>query len=167
MKRAVLALALGFAGIALPPAAADDLDGVQISRFSDKPVPRFESLRHDKVNGRIGPGTEYGVRWEYKRRGLPVLILKESGNWRFVRDHTGGEVWMEKNQLSETRKAVTLGDVTLKAGRADDSRDIAAVGPGVLVELGECERDMCQVNTSKYHGWVPRGQLWGATATKG
>lgn len=167
MKRAVLALALALASPVLPSVSAESLDDVQISRFSNKPVPRFESLRHEKVNGRIGPGKDYGVRWEYLRRGLPVLILKESGDWRYVRDHAGDEVWIEKTQLSDTRKALTLGTFALKAGRASDSRDLAAIGPDVLVELGECEREACRVTAGKYRGWAPRAQLWGADATKG
>lgn len=167
MKRAVLALALAFAVPLGPPASAKSLDEVQISRFSGKEVPRFEALRHEKVNGRIGPGKDYAVRWEYLRRGLPVLILKESGDWRYVRDHTGDEVWIEKTQLSDARRALTLAAFALKAGRAGDSRDIASIGPDVLVELGDCEREVCQVTAGKYKGWAPRPKLWGATATKG
>lgn len=167
MKRAVLALALAFALTGLPSASAGSLEEVQISRFSGKEVPRFESLRHEKVNGRIGPGRDYAVRWEYVRRGLPVLILKESGDWRYVRDHAGDEVWIEKTQLSDARKALTRDAFALKAGRAADSREIAMIGKDVLVTLGDCERDACQVTAGRYQGWAPRDLLWGATATKG
>lgn len=167
MKRAVLALALALASPILPSVSAESLDEVQISRFSGKEVPRFESLRHEKVNGRIGPGRDYAVRWEYLRRGLPVLILKESGDWRYVRDHSGDEVWIEKTQLSDARKALTRDTFALRAGRAADSREIASIGPDVLVELGECEQKACQVTAGKYQGWAPRELLWGSTATKG
>ncbi len=167
MKRAVLALAFLVAGPALPPAAADSLPEPQVSRFSGKPVPRFETLRFGKVNGRTGPHRDYKVAWEYARKGLPVLILKESGDWRYVQDPVGDEVWIEKNQLTGPGNALTRSAFILKAGRASDSADVAEIGPNVLVGLGTCDESMCQVTADRFRGWAPREQLWGASATKG
>ena len=167
MKRAVLALALLTAGHGVLPALADGAGEVQISRFSGKPVPRFESLKHEKVNGRKGPGEDYQVRWEYARKGLPMLIIKESGDWRYVRDPMGDEVWIKKTQLSSQPNALTLGDFVLKAGRAGDSSEVAKVPAGAVVSLESCDEDLCQVRAGKYRGWAPRDQLWGATATNG
>lgn len=167
MKRAVLALALVMGGPLMLPVAADPLPEVQISRFSKKPVPRFEALRHEKVNGRVGPSEDYKVQWEYVRKGLPVLILKESGDWRYVRDPNGDEVWIKGNQLNARQTALTQGAVVLRAGRAPDSASVANVAAGVLVELQACEENLCQVTVGGYRGWAPREQLWGATATKG
>lgn len=165
MKRAVVALAFVMAG---PAAAFAETPGeVVISRFSGKPVPRFETLKHESVNGRRGPSEDYKVQWEYARKGLPMLIVKESGDWRYVQDPDGDEVWIKKTQLAGQQNALTTGDFVLKAGRAADSEDVAAVGAGVLVGLGTCEAAMCQITADGYRGWAPRGQLWGATATKG
>ena len=165
MKRAVLALAVLMAG----PAAtfAETKGEVMISRFSGKPVPRFETLKHEKVNGRKGPSEDYKVQWEYARKGLPMLIVKESGGWRYARDPDGDEIWIKKTQLAGQQHALTTGDFVLKAGRAADSEGVAAVGAGVLVQLGTCDAAMCQITADGYRGWAPRGQLWGATATKG
>jgi SH3-like domain-containing protein len=167
MKRAVLALAFVMAGPAAAPASAETQGEVMISRFSGKPVPRFETLKHEKVNGRNGPSEDYKVQWEYARKGLPMLIVKESGDWRYVRDPDGDEVWIKKTQLAGQQNALTTGDFVLKAGRAADSKDVAAVAAGVLVQLGPCDAAMCQITADGYRGWAPRDQLWGATATKG
>lgn len=167
MKRAVLALAVLVACPALPPAAADSLPEPQVSRFSGKPVPRFETLRFQKVNGRTGPSTDYKVAWEYALKGLPVLIVKESGDWRYVRDPLGDEVWIEKNQLTGPGHALTRDAFVLKAGRAGDSAAVAEIGANVLVGLGACDETMCQVTAGGFRGWAPREHLWGATATKG
>ena len=164
MKRAVLALAVLMAG---PAAFAETQGEVMISRFSGKPVPRFETLKHERVNGRKGPSEDYKVQWEYARKGLPMLIVKESGDWRYARDPDGDEIWIKKTQLAAQQNALTTGDFVLKAGRAADSADVAAVGAGVLVQLGTCYAAMCQITADGYRGWAPRGQLWGATATKG
>lgn len=167
MKRAVLALAVLLALPSLPPALAEAEDSPQISRFSGKPVPRFETLKHEKVNGRAGPGEDYPVRWEYARKGLPVLILKESGDWRFVRDPQGDEVWIKRTQLAGQQNAVAMADFVLKAGRAPDSADVASIAAGVLMELDTCDAVQCKVTADGLRGWAPRDRLWGATATKG
>lgn len=171
MKRAGFALAFLVAALAPAPALAqtelESATGVTISRFSGKPVPRFETLKHDKVNGRQGPSKDYKVQWEYARKGLPVLIVKESGDWRYVRDPMGDEVWIKKTQLAGQPNALTLGDFLLKAGRAPDSGDVASVAAGVLVELGTCDAAMCLVTARGFRGWAPRDKLWGASATKG
>jgi len=167
MKRAVLALALLAASHGVLPALAEGPGEVQISRFSEKPVPRFESLKHEKVNGRKGPSEEYQIEWVYARKGLPMLIVKESGDWRYVRDPMGDEVWIKKTQLTSQPNALTLGDFVLKAGRASDSSDVAKVPSGAVVSLESCAEDMCQIRAGKFRGWAPRDQLWGATATNG
>lgn len=171
MKRAVPALAFLVAALAPAPAmaqtGAETGAEVTISRFSGKPVPRFETLKHEKVNGRKGPSEDYKVQWEYARKGLPMLIVKESGDWRYVRDPMGDEVWIKKTQLAGQQNALALGDFVLKAGRAPDSDDVASVAAGVLVQLGTCDAAMCQVTASRFRGWAPRDQLWGASATKG
>lgn len=167
MKRAGFALALLAAGLGGLPASADAEADVTISRFSGKPVPRFEALRHETVNGRKGPDEDYAVQWEYKRKGLPVLILKESGDWRYVRDPAGDQVWIKKTQLTGAKDALALEAFVLKAGRASDSADVASVSAGVLLSLGDCEATMCQVSTGGYRGWAPRASLWGVPDTKG
>lgn len=167
MKRAILLLALVISAPVLPPAAADSMPEVQKSRFSEKPVPRFESLRYGKVNGRTGPGRQHTEKWVYTLKGLPMLILKETQDWYFVQDPTGDKVWISASQFAEAPTALTLGAFTLKAGRAVDSADVALIGEGILVELGACDASQCSIRVEKHRGWAPRALLWGATATKG
>jgi SH3-like domain-containing protein len=162
MKRAILTLTLLFASGAMLPVAADETPEIRISRFSDKPVPRFESLRNAKVYGRMGPSQDHPIEWEYRRKGLPVLILKESGDWRFVRDPAGDEVWIKQSQLSASRTALVREALTVRAGRAADSDAAATFGEGVVVELGDCDGGACEVSAEGLKGWAPRAALWGA-----
>ncbi len=53
------------------------------------PIPRFVSLKSDKVNVRKGPSTDQSIVWVFSRAGLPVEIIAESDNWRRVRDSEG------------------------------------------------------------------------------
>lgn len=167
MKRAILLLAFLLSAPALLPAAADSMPEVQKSRFSEKSVPRFESLRYNKANGRMRPETRSPVVWEYTLKGLPMLILKETKGWYYVQDPSGDKVWIAESQLAEAPMALTLDAFTLKAGRAADSADVALIGKGILVELGTCDATQCQIRANRYRGWAPRALLWGATATKG
>ncbi|MGA7612701.1 MAG: SH3 domain-containing protein, partial [Xanthobacteraceae bacterium] len=57
-------------------------------------VPRFVSLKSDKVNVRAGPTKDNDVAWVYTRSGLPVEITAEFENWRRVRDSEGAEGWV-------------------------------------------------------------------------
>ena len=52
------------------------------------PVPRYVSLKSDKVNMHIGPAKTYEVKWLYQRAGLPVEIIAESVQFLGSRDDT-------------------------------------------------------------------------------
>ena len=63
--------------------------GTNIPGGSGLPVPRFVSLKSDRVNMRKGPGTDYPTAWVYRRAGLPLEVIKEFEGWRQVRDADG------------------------------------------------------------------------------
>ena len=78
---------------------------------SGLPVPRYVSLKSDRVNVRAGPTKDHDVAWVFTRAGLPVEITAEFENWRRIRDWEGSEGWVYHSLLSGRRTAV----VTLKA----------------------------------------------------
>ena len=73
---------------------------------SGLPVPRFVSLKPDRVNVRGGPTRDHDVTFVYTRAGLPVEITAESDNWRRIRDWEGSEGWVYHSLLSGRRTAV-------------------------------------------------------------
>src|ERR687884_278752 len=73
---------------------------------SGLPVPRFVSLKPDRVNVRGGPTRDHDVTFVYTRAGLPVEITAESDNWRRIRDWEGAEGWVYHSMLSGRRTAV-------------------------------------------------------------
>src|SRR5881392_2351809 len=75
---------------------------------SGLPVPRFVSLKPDKVNVRGGPTRDHEVTFVYTRAGLPVEITAESDNWRRIRDWQGSEGWVYHSMLSGRRTAVAM-----------------------------------------------------------
>src|SRR5437667_30246 len=73
---------------------------------SGLPVPRFVSLKSDKVNVRAGPTKDHDVAWVYNRSALPVEVTAEFENWRRIRDWEGAEGWVYHSLLSGKRTAL-------------------------------------------------------------
>src|ERR1700694_5640798 len=69
-------------------------------------IPRFVSLKPDRVNVRGGPTKDHDVTWVYTRSGLPVEITAEYENWRRIRDWEGEEGWVYHSLLSGKRTAI-------------------------------------------------------------
>jgi SH3-like domain-containing protein len=88
---------------------------------SGLPLPRFVSLRANRVNLRVGPGTNYAVEWMYLKSGLPMEIIQEYDNWRRVRDADGAEGWINQSLLSGNRTAVVAPWHKGQGRRADQS----------------------------------------------
>ncbi len=139
-------------------------EGVEarVSDFSGLPVPRYSSLRYDEVNGRAGPSRDYPVQWTYERVGLPVIIVRESQDWRKIRDPLGDEVWVNKSQLAGERTAITVADSGIRR-IADSKADLVArFETGAILQLAECRVAWCRVEADGRKGWVLRSELWGA-----
>ncbi len=163
-------------GFALAPAAfaqetltpgsfkAYAAEGIEprLSDFSGLPVPRYASLRFDMVNGRAGPSADYPVRWTYQRAGLPVVVVRESKDWRKVRDPIGDEVWINQSQLNEQRMAITTHSGGMYREPKLEAPLAARFDPGSVVSLGACGTVWCPVNAQGQKGWILRDQLWGA-----
>lgn len=133
---------------------------------SGLPVPRFASLKADKVNMHVGPAKNFEVKWRYQRLGLPVEITGEYENWRRIRDSDGTEGWVYHSLLSGRRTGV----VTLRA--KDDlcplrtkpnveSNITAQLQSGVLGTIKRCSSGWCRLSGEGFDGWIPQEKLWG------
>jgi SH3-like domain-containing protein len=127
-------------------------------------LPRFASLRSDEVNMRAGPGLRYRIDWVYKRRDLPVEIVREYDVWRWVRDPDGTEGWMQQATLMGRRSfIVEKADATLRSEATDTATAVAILKPGVIGRIRSCEAasDWCNVQSGSYRGYLRREQFWG------
>ncbi len=132
---------------------------------SGLPLPRFVALRSDDVNLRAGPGTRYPIEWVYKRRELPVEILREFEVWRLVQDSDGIKGWVHQATLTGRRSfIVNSGDITLRHDAEDSATAVAILKSGVIGHIRSCQAssDWCQVQVSDYRGFLKRSQFWGA-----
>ncbi len=133
---------------------------------SGLPVPRFVSLKRDKVNVRRGPSTSHKVSWVFTRKGYPVEIIAESDHWRRVRDAEGEEGWVYHSLLAGWRTGVVSPwrkgseEVLLSEPSANGST-IATLEAGVLGRIERCTGQWCNIAVGGYSGWVKQDKLWG------
>jgi SH3-like domain-containing protein len=160
----LLAVAV-FAAAPLPhPAAAA---GENTGTVTGLPVPRFVSLKSERVNVRGGPNKDQDVRWVYTRAGMPVEITAEFENWRRIRDWEGSEGWVYHSLLSGKRTAVIVPKakdelVPLYDDADAESAVVAKLQSGVLATLKSCTGSWCRVSGKSFEGWIRQERLWGA-----
>ncbi|MEC7490111.1 MAG: SH3 domain-containing protein [Pseudomonadota bacterium] len=126
------------------------------------PLPRYASLRADKVNMRTGPGRRYPVDWIFVHAGLPIEIVSEFENWRKVRDWQGTKGWVHQSMLSGKRTVVVKGGLQpLRRAPHLDSPMTARVMEKVIGRILECEGDWCRIAVGKKRGWMRHAHFWG------
>ncbi len=157
-------LALGVVGFT-PAQAAQEIGNGQVTGL---PVPRFVSLKSDRVNLREGPSKDHRTSWVFQRAGLPVEITAEFETWRRVRDADGVEGWVLHSLLSGRRTALVTSrskerkeEVPL-VERADERATVLArLQPGVIANIKSCAGTWCRVTVEGIDGFVRQERLWG------
>ncbi len=133
---------------------------------SGLPVPRFVSLKTDKVNVRGGPSREHEVTWVFTRAGVPVEITAESENWRRIRDAEGAEGWVYHSLLSGRRTVLVApwskNESFALYDRPDkDARVAAELQSGVFGIVKNCSGKWCRIFGDGFDGYMEQERLWG------
>jgi SH3-like domain-containing protein len=163
-----LVLSLAVAGSA-GWAAEDGVKQVAVATGSKTGlrVPRFVSLKSDKVNVRRGPSTDQAIVWVFARAGLPVEIIAESDNWRRVRDSEGADGWVFHSLLSGRRTVLISpwskgkASITMHDSRSASSSAVAQLQSGVIGNVVSCDGQWCELTVDDYDGYVEQDKLWG------
>jgi len=155
-----LALAL-FLGLVTAAAQAQ-----QVGKVSGLPLPRFVSLKSDRVNLREGPSKDHRTTWVFERAGLPVEITAEFETWRKVRDSDGTEGWVLHSLLSGRRTALVAPwkkdqIFTLFAKPSAGAAPTARLQPGVIANIKTCDGSWCRVFGDGFDGFIQQTDLWG------
>lgn len=170
MRKTVLAIAL--LGITLVPALAQQ-EPPGGRRGTGLPVPRYVSLKTDRVNLREGPSKDNRTAWVYQRAGLPVEIVAEYETWRRIRDSEGTEGWVLHSLLSGRRTALVMPwakdqatPIVMLAAAEDKSGTVARLQPGVIVNVKSCTGAWCRVvvvldGARDVDGYLRQDKLWG------
>ena len=161
--RCLALTALALVGL---PAIAPAQD-MQAGSVTGLPVPRYVSLKTDRVNLREGPSKEHRTRWVYQRAGLPVEITAEFETWRRVRDSEGSEGWVLHSLLSGKRTALIApwkkGELlTLRQAPSASAAAVARMQPGVIANVKSCDGAWCRLFGERFDGYLEQSTLWGA-----
>jgi SH3-like domain-containing protein len=163
-----ITLAVGAAGNAVAQTGAAIPQSV--GSASGLPLPRYVSLKSDRVNLRTGPGTEYPITWVFRRAGQPVEILAELEAWRQVRDADGATGWVLQSMLSGRRTALVLPweaknakvpVVELRESESTSAQMVASIEAGVIANVRSCGGRWCLVVVGDYRGFIEQKKLWG------
>ena len=130
------------------------------------PLPRYASLKTDRVNLREGPSKDHATKWVFQRAGLPVEITAEFEIWRKVRDSEGAEGWVLHSLLSGRRTVLVAPG---KKGQAVDIYSRPAIGAevaatlqsGVIANVRKCDGSWCLIDGEGFKGYVDEVRLWG------
>jgi SH3-like domain-containing protein len=167
----IAALALGL--LAAPGAAAPAGTDAASGKVTGLPVPRFVSLKTDRVNLREGPSKDHRTAWVFQRAGLPVEIVAEFETWRRIRDAEGTEGWVLHSLLSGRRTALVTpwakGDPAPASlyERADERAEVLAkLQPNVIVSVKQCTGAWCRIMVAQpsardLDGYIRQDRLWG------
>ena len=154
MMRLLLTIALLSAAV---PAAAQD-----------KKPPYWASSASGEAMIRTGPGRNYPGTWLYKRRDLPVRVLKIYSSWRLIEDPDGTRGWMLVTLLSDRRTALVkpgeLRPIYEKPTLA--SRIAYLAEPGVVGRIAQCDGSWCKLLVGKRRGWIAQGDIYGIAANE-
>ena len=128
------------------------------------PLPRFVSVKPNKVNVRRGPNHSYQIDWVYTQSGVPLKITAEFENWRRVEDFEGEGGWVHSRLLSGKRFVIFLENRTfLKRRPYKKSPALAIVQQGVIAKLINKTELWSEVSVQGFTGWIPSLKVWGTS----
>ena len=150
-------------------AVANGAGAQDIGEVTKLPIPRFVSLKANAVNLRAGPGTEYPIKWLYKKKNMPVEIIEEFERWRRVRTVDGETTgWVLHSLLSAKRTGFITpwqkNKNNLHIGRKYpnlNAKPQAKMQTGIMVEIIECEKNWCRIKTQNIKSWIQQEKIWG------
>ena len=142
-------------------------EGPSIGPVTGLPLPRFASLKSNKVNARRGPSTSHRIDWVFLRTGIPLEIIAEFGNWRRIKAVDGVGGWIYSGLLTGRRTVIfTKDNSRIHLMPDDESSTVALANSMVIATVKSCESEWCLIDLRDYHGWVRKDLIWGVYGTE-
>ena len=122
----------------------------------------FLMLKDKKVNVRYGPSLDYPIKFTYKKKYLPIVIIDKSESWRQIKDFEKNSGWIHISQLSKKKSAInTKNNSILYKKPSIYSKPIARLELGRLVLIKKCNLKWCKMTSGNFSGWIKKNYLWG------
>ena len=131
----------------------------------DKTPPYWASIASGEAMMRTGPARNYPGTWLYKRRDLPVRVIKTYPNWRMIEDPDGTRGWMLVTLLSDQRTAIVRpGEPRAIHVEANEtSRVRYRAEHGVVGRIDKCRAGWCRIAVGKRQGYIRTSDIWGVS----
>ncbi|MDA9288926.1 SH3 domain-containing protein [Alphaproteobacteria bacterium] len=129
-------------------------------------IPRMVSLKQSLVFVRSGPGLNYPIKFELRKKKYPMKIISEYYNWRQVVTYNNIKGWIATHLLSSVKTGLILKTTFLKISPSNQSLSKAKLLPQLLIEIKKCNTEWCKViivKNDKFDGWVEKKFIWGST----
>jgi|TARA_B110000208_G_scaffold134757_1_gene162985 SH3-like domain-containing protein len=129
-------------------------------------IPRMVSLNQSLVFMRSGPGLNYPIKFELRKKKYPMKIISEYYNWRQVVTYNNIKGWIATHLLSSVKTGLILKTTFLKISPSNQSLSKAKLLPQLLIEIKKCNTEWCKViivKNDKFDGWVEKKFIWGST----
>ena len=129
----------------------------------DKKPPYWASIASGEAMMRTGPGKNYPGIWLYKRRDLPIRVVKTYPNWRMIEDPDGTRGWMLVTLLSDQRTGIVKkGEPRSLHVEASESSAVRyRAEAGAVGRLEKCGACWCRIKFGQREGFIRAGDLWG------
>jgi SH3-like domain-containing protein len=129
----------------------------------EKQPPYWASIASGEAMMRTGPARNYPGTWLYKRRDLPVRVLKTYPNWRLIEDPDGAKGWMLVTLLSDRRTAIVKpGEPRpLRVEPWDGAKVRYLAEHGVVGRIDHCKGGWCRITIGKKDGYIKVSEIWG------
>ena len=134
----------------------------------DKQPPYWASIASGEAMTRTGPAKTYPGIWLYKRRDLPVRVVKKYEHWRLIEDQDGARGWMLVTLLSDRRTAVVKkGEPRSIHSEANEGARVRYMAePGVVGRIDHCAGGWCHIEIGRREGYIRTSDLWGVGANE-
>ena len=122
----------------------------------------FRTLKSEIVFVRQGHDLEYPIKFVYKKKYLPVMILDSWENFKKIKDYNNNTGWIHISKLSKRKAAInTKNNSIIFKKPTIYSKPIARAEKGRLVIIKKCNKFWCKVKSEQYTGWMKKNILWG------
>lgn len=130
----------------------------------ERPVPYWASIAAGEAMLRSGPDIGYPALWVYRRRDLPVRVLRVMTGWRQIQEQDGTTGWMLAALLSARRTAVVTGAVrSIRDAPAESGRILYHSEGGVVGRISKCDGSWCRIAIDNKIGFIAQSEIWGTS----
>ena len=124
-------------------------------------TPKYASIKKNEANVRYNASFEADIKFIYKKKNLPILIIDEKDNWRKIVDVDNKWGWIHTSMISNKKTFINQKEQNLLKYKNNSEIITAIVNEGVVGKIIRCEVKFCKVKINYFKGWIEKKYLWG------